>query len=635
MATANKTAHDSLDLAYIHAYDAEYHIGLVADDASDATATANRVKLNAAMAAAWPGGSYAFSHGTPGPILKPITFAGKNFYFKGRLQTGLHTGLMLIGTGAGTVLGQGDAQAGQRTCFIRIDADPDDFVILLRYNGVSMENILCFGRRLTGNINSGFNGISAATNANPVAITTVNISDGVTPIAHGYSTGDTVWIFDCVGNTTPNGRHIITVTGSTTFTLNGVAGNGPYTGGGTVTSMAGFGVGIEGRTTGASGKHIIRNCGAVNCNVGLRFLRGYFTDNAITGATNATPIVITCVGHGLVTNDLVQISGVKGNTAANTPIGGGLIANQAVTVLTANTFSINNSVGNGTYTGGGLLMNDGELHADETVFDGVFRVNWCPIGVQCDNDQSVWCEFSKIQMESGPSFSVVLDLLRGGLYDLPKITIGLQRCILLRLANGILEDGYNGGYSPNARRIELSFNRDGVSVGTQGMTMVAWNDVAKNGGLDQTWRDWDIRIKGNIATADNAGAFIDQLLDIGGAGPNGCALPDNIWFDVSNIERVPSSCYTYYGWDVVGPWRRLLRKRNITGATNATPIVITSAAHGYSTGDNVSITGVLGNLNANDRYRILKVNADSFQLVGSVGSGSYTSGGTALKQTIL
>lgn len=67
----------------------------------------------------------------------------------------------------------------------------------------------------------------------------------------------------------------------------------------------------------------------------------------------------------------------------------------------------------------------------------------------------------------------------------------------------------------------------------------------------------------------------------------------------------------------------------ITGATNADPCVITStSSHGRSTGDFLHISGVLGNRTANGTFRITKVDANSFSLDNTSGSGSYTSGGT-------
>lgn len=66
----------------------------------------------------------------------------------------------------------------------------------------------------------------------------------------------------------------------------------------------------------------------------------------------------------------------------------------------------------------------------------------------------------------------------------------------------------------------------------------------------------------------------------------------------------------------------------ITNATNATPIVVTSASHGYSNGDIVFIQGVLGNTAANGGpYQIANVATNTFELVDSVGNAAWTSGG--------
>jgi hypothetical protein len=73
--------------------------------------------------------------------------------------------------------------------------------------------------------------------------------------------------------------------------------------------------------------------------------------------------------------------------------------------------------------------------------------------------------------------------------------------------------------------------------------------------------------------------------------------------------------------------------RTITGATNATPIVITSANHGYLNGQAVLVYGVTGNVAANGLWRIDKKTDTTFELVGSVGNGTYVSGGAALSRT--
>jgi hypothetical protein len=73
----------------------------------------------------------------------------------------------------------------------------------------------------------------------------------------------------------------------------------------------------------------------------------------------------------------------------------------------------------------------------------------------------------------------------------------------------------------------------------------------------------------------------------------------------------------------------------ITGATNATPIVVTATAHGFSNGDIVVIDKVGGNLAANGIYKVANVATNTFELqtlagVNVVGFGAYTSGGYAV-----
>lgn len=64
----------------------------------------------------------------------------------------------------------------------------------------------------------------------------------------------------------------------------------------------------------------------------------------------------------------------------------------------------------------------------------------------------------------------------------------------------------------------------------------------------------------------------------------------------------------------------------ITNANNSNPLRITAANHGFSTGDQVVISGVLGNANANGQWTITKVDNDNFTLNGrsGVSAGSYT-----------
>lgn len=69
--------------------------------------------------------------------------------------------------------------------------------------------------------------------------------------------------------------------------------------------------------------------------------------------------------------------------------------------------------------------------------------------------------------------------------------------------------------------------------------------------------------------------------------------------------------------------------KTITDASNESPIVITALSHGFSTGDIIEITGVVGNTAANGTWNITVVDAATFSLNSSTGNGAYISGGTA------
>lgn len=137
-------------------------------------------------------------------------------------------------------------------------------------------------------------------------------------------------------------------------------------------------------------------------------------------------------------------------------------------------------------------------------------------------------------------------------------------------------------------------------------------------------------ISGGTALADRA---VDSQYYIGGRwktfvnGATGVRIGAG-----DTIRAMASPDPTSLG--IGGTWTSgpLQATTSITGATNATPIAITVTAHGYATGDTVVITGVGGNTNANGTWEITVTGANTFTLNGSVGSGAYTSGGTARRR---
>ena len=66
----------------------------------------------------------------------------------------------------------------------------------------------------------------------------------------------------------------------------------------------------------------------------------------------------------------------------------------------------------------------------------------------------------------------------------------------------------------------------------------------------------------------------------------------------------------------------------ITGTTNASPIVVTSPSNGLTTGEQVTINGVLGDTAANGTWTVTVIDANTFSLNNSTGNGAYISGGT-------
>lgn len=83
-----------------------------------------------------------------------------------------------------------------------------------------------------------------------------------------------------------------------------------------------------------------------------------------------------------------------------------------------------------------------------------------------------------------------------------------------------------------------------------------------------------------------------------------------------------------------------LSSKVITGVTKANPGVVTSAAHGYSNGDEIIITGVVGMTQLNGRnFVVQNVTANTFQLYDTFGTNAintsgyttYSSGGVCNK----
>jgi hypothetical protein len=100
-----------------------------------------------------------------------------------------------------------------------------------------------------------------------------------------------------------------------------------------------------------------------NCALGL-YDGEYSATKAVTGASNASPVVVTCAGHGWNTGDRVTVESVGGNAAAN-------VADNLITVVDADSFSLNGVAGDGEYTSGGTVKRQKPLGIKNDI--SVFR----------------------------------------------------------------------------------------------------------------------------------------------------------------------------------------------------------------------------------------------------------------------
>jgi hypothetical protein len=122
------------------------------------------------------------------------------------------------------------------------------------------------------------------------------------------------------------------------------------------------------------------------------------------------------------------------------------------------------------------------------------------------------------------------------------------------------------------------------------------------------------------------------------ASHNSWALKKGSPASVGQNTAVTIPTYWYDWGGKVGIYPALTSLANssntfaISGAvTNGGLIRITSAVHGFTTGDTVTIAAVGGTTEANDDWTITVISTTVFDLVGSTFANAYTSGGTVFE----
>lgn len=423
----------------------------------------------------------------------------------------------------------------------------------------------------------------------------------------------------------------------------------------------------------------------------------------VTGATNASPIVITtAVPHGIVTGDQVVVSGVTGNTAAN----GTFI----ITSLSATTFELNGSSGNGAYISGGTFLSPQQLNVvAQFGFDNEENKIGC-FAPTCVNEKPQIIETKKLTLigslaellgfgdvnldpiahSNGPNTIKRPVALKAGNFTESQLAVEVPfrmnagsflsegegtRRFYYTMPNGIDDDfvidygRYTGDQladymtailSPVPSQITVTY-----SAATRKFTFTQSLGLAF--GLDFVTADElirerfgfeNVKLSGN-STYTSCRPAVYGVLD-------GATFPDNTYdlledetnkhftfktesptpfysvsgtstsgvgasWDPLALEALPYATQFKVG-DVLTAIRPTLSStqsgtKAITDATNADPIVVTTAAaHGLTTGDNLTIQNVSGNDAANGTWFVTVTGATTFELDGSDGNGSYNAG---------
>ena len=140
-----------------------------------------------------------------------------------------------------------------------------------------------------------------------------------------------------------------------------------------------------------------------------------------------------------------------------------------------------------------------------------------------------------------------------------------------------------------------------------------------------------------LETADDHGLTDGCKINV--YGVNGVTTADGVRYvlriDGTHIALFSDSALTT-AVAGSGAFGGVLPDKAILSASNATPIVIGSTAHGFANGDYVMISGVKGNGAANGLWIIANTAANTFEIkdifsVNAAGSGTYAGGGIATR----
>jgi hypothetical protein len=431
--------------------------------------------------------------------------------------------------------------------------------------------------------------ITAATNATPIAITAES---------HNLETGDTVFIEGCVGNTAANGWWTVTKTGTNTFTLNSSIGNGAYRGGGNIYTPLKVTAASHGYTTGntvfigeiyagcieANGRWIVNvHSSSVFT---LNYSRGIHP-YTIGGITTANPIKIVRAESLYVKDDQKDYTIIFGlDTGNNLHIYVGNDSANTWEELTEEYICQVKTINNGAVTIE-LIYDYLGAAVDNSIFvDGYFN-NWIAYTDGAISTASAIIDKSVKASDQNLTFTIypgiVFSWVVGTRLRLVKCT-GILPDSQLGSGRGFVREN---GSTPHIRMVQSDSQQKALAMyGNSGTPVVPHQPI-------------------KICK----GAYLGHnTFTIGGQ--------DNGWINYPNAgsQGPVGSPVAYSFYD------------DVEGVTlDGTTIVIKQTGYLWTEGMYVYISGVQGIVEANGRWAIHIVDADHYQLVGSHGTGTYTS----------
>jgi hypothetical protein len=354
---------------------------------------------------------------------------------------------------------------------------------------------------------------------------------------------------------------------------------------------------------------------------------GTFTAT-INGATNASPIVIqTSSAHGFQTGNDVDIKGVQGNTAAN--------GRWAIEVVDSTHFRLLGSTGSGAYTTGGTAIHQNAgariksiARLEHVGFGGFYN------GVRIDGGTGVpqgfnttadFGHYSCVRVAGGRGYAFHVE---DGGDNNANVFINCDARNVGSFGDpAIGGDFYDSSFLGNLYLGCSSNSESGVYKVkcTGGANATSWVGCYYEGG------EMPLVLAPATVVGNNlAGMVVRYPLNTAAVFSGyGCKNVFATYYTFDNPEWTAGETLS------VGQIRRPTALRGpitITGATNAAPIEITAASHGFPTGATVVIASVTGNTAANGTWTVTRTGTNTFTLDNSVGNGAYSSGGTATRE---